>query len=277
MAAQNSTRETLTLGESDPSGHEVEEIYSDTELFCIYKAGGIVRYVLPSNYAQAKKLRMPYYEISALKSGIERLRHKEGISETDKLYAERELARGIAQLFEERKADNAKVALTEVQLWLEDILRNKFRKKYITSNIFTLIALAVVFGTIIGFYPFTLPEEFMPIKTDVAAAYSAYCLFGALGSFMSVLLGIRNINLEADLDTWDHYFAGASRIMIGVIGAVVLALALDSHFLSPGFSTNTPTPQGYYFLSIIAGFSETFVPNILRKGESSTHTNKQGE
>lgn len=63
-----------------------------------------------------------------------------------------------------------------------------------------------------------------------------------------------------------HFYAGRTRIIIGVIGALAIGLALGSRFLSPGFGSELNVPV-YYFLAFIAGFSETLVPNALRRAE----------
>jgi hypothetical protein len=101
-------------------------------------------------------------------------------------------------------------------------------------------------------------------------------------------MGIRSLDMDIDLRGWEHVFAGAIRIFIGVIGAIIVALAIDSNLLNPDFSADAGANTGanadantganagrlsvavYFFLSFLAGFSETLVPNLLRRGEQAS-------
>jgi hypothetical protein len=116
--------------------------------------------------------------------------------------------------------------------------------------------------------------------------YAIYGIFGGLGAFLSVITGIRSIDFDIDLRPWEHTFAGATRIFIGVVGAVVMGLALDSHLIDPTFghqTTHPSAPRGVLdqnvalilILTFVAGFSESLVPNLLRKGERASGATDQ--
>jgi len=100
-----------------------------------------------------------------------------------------------------------------------------------------------------------------------------------------VLTGIRSVDLDLNLTKWEHVFSGATRIMIGVIGALVIGLALDSRLIDPTFgfhetAVSAAQPPGalgaldkhvamYLIFAFLAGFSESLVPNLLRKSEQT--------
>jgi sorbitol-specific phosphotransferase system component IIA len=102
---------------------------------------------------------------------------------------------------------------------------------------------------------------------------------------MSVITGIRSVDVDLDLKGWEHIFTGATRILIGVIGAVIIGLALDSGLVNFSFGSGSEeeTPGSIkvakhlamiLIFSFIAGFSESLVPSIMRRGEQAVGTDR---
>jgi hypothetical protein len=105
------------------------------------------------------------------------------------------------------------------------------------------------------------------------------------------MIGIRSIDVNLDLKAWEHVYSGATRIFIGVIGAWVVGLALDSNLVDPTFgsmedtmptdpsggSSELPPTTAMYLIFAFAGFSESLVPNLLRRGEQAAGGDERSE
>jgi hypothetical protein len=270
------------LGDKDANGYMIDTIYWSTKQFVIYQADGQIRYTLPNDYQVAKALRVRVADLGGLRASIEDLRGEPCLSQNEKARAARETAWALALGFEddaETPSSQPKDILTKVDARLRSLLKSHYRKRYAISNFVAFVAIEAVLFLI------TLLTSYFPGSGPVLPRYSTYCMFGALGAFLSVITSIRSIDINLDLKAWEHIFAGATRILIGVIGALVIGLALDSSFLDPMFgskadpATDASTQLDkrlamYLIFSFIAGFSESLVPNILRRGEQSAGDDK---
>ena len=91
---------------------------------------------------------------------------------------------------------------------------------------------------------------------------------GSLGGIFSICLRLKTLDVNAEDGLRFTTIAGASRSIIAIRGALFVHLGMESElFLAPFSATgNAAMPLAMGFLS---GFSETFVPNMLRRAESS--------
>ena len=87
---------------------------------------------------------------------------------------------------------------------------------------------------------------------------------GALGGFLSVSIGIRKLEIDPDADWRINGIAGASRIVIAMIGSIFVYFAIVSGLVLGNLSIEDSN-AGVFAISVAAGFSESFVPNILRQ------------
>ena len=199
------------------------------------------------------------YVISTQRATIEGLREHPAIRDSDKEFAARMLARCMAQAFEGH-AEQALLVLQRVETCMASIIRGYDRMKYATATAGALIFVVIVLLMLVSSLHHFKDVDWFPLDVAALAKYAKLSMLGAIGAFLSVSLGIRRIWIDVDLDAWQHFYAGCSRIIIGVIGALAIGLALDSRFLSPGFGRDLKLPVDH-FLAFIAGFSETLVPN----------------
>jgi len=264
------------IGEEDVNGAVITNIYATTRQFVVYEANEQVRYLLPKAFEVAKGLRLKIAELGGLRASIEDLRCDPTVSANERMRAARETAWALALAFENEKAAAAgepKDILTRVDGRLRSLVKSHYRKKYCIANLaaFVAIEVALVILAVAG--------SFIYDTENVLHRYAIYGCFGGLGAFLSVITGIRSIEIDINLSRWEHVFAGATRILIGVMGAIVIGLALDSRLIDPTFGHTPPadanTPAGTLesrfalklILAFVAGFSESLVPNLLRRGE----------
>jgi hypothetical protein len=275
----------LLRGDTDKNGFKVENVFCWTRHFVIYEAESQVRFMLPEDYEVARALRRKIADLGGLRASIENLRAEPSLSHNEKIRAAREVAWALAQAFEDDEpsspsdapSDQPKEILTRVDARLRSLVKSHYRKKYVLANLAAFGAIEVILIVLaIGFAHWW----YVPPGLSAVHRYAVYGACGALGAFLSVITGIRSIDVDMNLDRWEHVFAGATRILIGVVGALVIALALDSKFIDPtlgGAHSAGETAYGslerrvalYLLFAFVGGFSESLVPNLLRKGEQA--------
>ena len=107
-------------------------------------------------------------------------------------------------------------------------------------------------------------------------------IMGSLGALLSTAVGLRSLKIDASASLVMNWVYGGQRMLVGVLGAIVLYLAIRAGIASdliPGLPTDPASDGsfGYYklsFVSVMAGFSERLVPNLLDRepGEDNDGT-----
>jgi hypothetical protein len=274
------------VGKLDPNGITIDRIFKSTRRFAIYEVGGEVRYQLPNNSTTGRKLCPRIAGLGGLRASIDDLRAELCLSSQEKERAAREMAWALALGFEDdgtTPSEEPKQILTRVDARLRSLVRGHYLKKYVIANLFAFVVIETILISIaVVVEVFKFEQGHWPILHH----YAIYGAFGALGAFLSVITGIRSIDVDINLNNWEHGFAGATRISIGVIGALVVALALDSKFIDPTLGLSPPSAEHpaahpgagslhrhvalYLLFAFVGGFSESLVPNLLRKAEQAT-------
>src|SRR6185295_19225613 len=89
---------------------------------------------------------------------------------------------------------------------------------------------------------------------------------GSMGGVLSVAVSLRKIDIDTESGPLFNYSAGAARTIIACIGAIFLHFAVTGNLLF-GVVGQNPSSAPLYALAMLAGFSETLVPNSLRRLE----------
>jgi hypothetical protein len=88
---------------------------------------------------------------------------------------------------------------------------------------------------------------------------------GATGALLSVFLNAVSKVPDSSAAKTLQYFEAVARIGAGSFGAVVAALGVQAGFLFPQLRTTPDGAAGLALVSIVAGFSERLVPDLVRK------------
>lgn len=104
-----------------------------------------------------------------------------------------------------------------------------------------------------------LPQE------HVFMAWMVGC--GSVGAFLSVSLNLKSLEIDPVAPRLMTTVSAVSRIVIGMIGAVFVLLVIKGNLVL-GLLADLNNPQALLAIGILAGFSETFVPNVLRRVET---------
>jgi hypothetical protein len=84
---------------------------------------------------------------------------------------------------------------------------------------------------------------------------------GALGAFFSVLTRNSELAVESLFDTWNTFLECAAKAMTGCIAGVLALLAVKANVVLGFVSGSEHT---LLLLSVVAGFSERLVPDLLK-------------
>ena len=96
--------------------------------------------------------------------------------------------------------------------------------------------------------------------------YSALsCLIGGLGALLSVILRMGKSNLDFNASRKLHYLEGSSRVIAGMISALIIAICIKTGILLPIFSKIDSTHLAMILGGIVAGASERFAPSIINQ------------
>jgi len=122
-----------------------------------------------------------------------------------------------------------------------------------------MLASALVVTTVSILSHIALPQEHVFMGWMVAC--------GSVGAFLSVSLNLKSLQIDPVAPRVMTTVSAVSRIVIGMIGAVFVLLVIRGN-LALGLLADLKNPQALLAIGILAGFSETFVPNVLRRVET---------
>lgn len=266
----------LVVGSPDPRGRIVLDILWAVEEFKIYKTA---RGVSPFFSDDAELARDQKEAYLALGDDIAHFNHliqtliptRLGFSRDEDASApmlteyERELARCLAQGLL-GKTEDAQRALTILRHRLERRIANRARVIHLGINVILVLAvwLTAYLISISGYEP---RFGFKPLDIGLAA------IMGSVGALFSTAVGLQKMSCDPMISTSMHWIYGAQRVLVGVLGAIIVYFGFQSGVLNGIFQTGpitgappSPADTNLYwlaFISVLAGFSERLVPNLL--------------
>lgn len=118
----------------------------------------------------------------------------------------------------------------------------------------------------------------LPLAVTDLYVYFIIVLCGSFGGYLSVSLKMKGLNIDIDSGSGIHIASGLSRMFISAISAIILYIIIISNaFL--GFINFITAENRFYVicgLAVVAGFSESFIPDILKKIEKKEVEKTQG-
>ncbi|WP_299615658.1 hypothetical protein [Pelagibius sp.] len=272
-------------GKKDGRGREVLELLWAVEDFKIYKTAKGINPHFADGTDKARGQLQQYLKLGEELAQLNHLIHlqslrswrftwrneKPGFNPSDAYY-ERELARGIADALT-GQPDRGKTTLAALSCRLEKRLRNKGR----------MINFGMCFVTTIVIVSIATLLLADPIGIDLEELALA-AIMGSVGALLSTAVGLKNLKIDTGASLVMNWVYGGQRMLVGVLGAGVLYLALRAGVATemiPGLSDapaagalpGEPQPLEPYklaFVSVLAGFSERLVPNLLdRNGDNA--------
>ena len=238
-------------GSTDPDGTKIEVVYTRTDEYVIYrgKKGKIQYYIADENVPKEERIyAQRILEIGSEMAKIYSLQPEElrGVE-----LINTQIGRAMSQCIEGR-IDAAKNLL-------KDATRRLIRLRCLQTRLNYLLAAAIT--ALIPFIILMLIKLFNLFSNfPEISLYSKILTFGALGGFLSVSLNVWQLDVDLDAGRIFNFAAGCSRIFIAVAAAFVAYFAIKAKLI---LGTIQENHYGTYVALIAAGFSESFIPNIL--------------
>ena len=170
------------------------------------------------------------------------------------------IANGIWHVFE-GNYDLAKLMIIKAIDSLNRLIQINSRIQYLTGCFFVVV---------IALIALVLSGSLFPQTWSI---YIEVMFCGALGGYLSVGISSNRLQFEPDSTRQMNILAGASRILIAISSSIFIYFAVKSDIFL-GLITNSNTEGNINheteiwairFFSVIAGFSESFVPDIIAK------------
>ena len=95
-----------------------------------------------------------------------------------------------------------------------------------------------------------------------------FMTYAAIGGFLSVSMDIKKVQIEASDFGYFQVIYGSIRILIAMLSGLIMFVLLKSELIFPRLDGS----DDYYvicLLAIVAGFSESMIPNLLKKVEDN--------
>jgi len=95
---------------------------------------------------------------------------------------------------------------------------------------------------------------------------------GSFGGFFSILIGVRRLRCEPGVYKSTYYLYGVIRMSIAILAAIIIYFAIKINLIF-GFCNDLESKEiGYFIFGVLAGFSESLVPNFLSKLENENNS-----
>lgn len=109
----------------------------------------------------------------------------------------------------------------------------------------------------------------VPILGEILFSLVLCGAAGATGALLSIFLNMITLVPDSNAARALHYAEAAIKVIAGGLGAVFAALAVRGGILFPQLSGSAHAAELLLLVSIVAGFSERLVPDLVRSVDGS--------
>lgn len=234
------------IEEVDNDGSKVERIYYKSLEYVVYRTKNVIRIDFDDDCPS-----LPKYSKNHLKLGVQLARIyswlPESLSWSEPI--NRQIARAIVVNIMGEE-DDARKMLDHAEIRIKNLKDIQGKLEYTLSS-FAVAGLMLLL--LIVFNSSCLNDYHIYIAV-------AFC--GALGGVLSVATGYASLDIDIDATTRTNCLIGASRIAIAMAAALFMYFAIYSEVLLAHLG-KLDSHVGIFLASMVAGFSERLVPNIM--------------
>lgn len=246
---------TFGQGKLDRQGRLIVEVYGTTKEYVVYRTiDNHVRIEIADDHMEPKdRTHLQRLDEIAVETSRLHALQPERLKHTN-VSILGQIARGQLQCLQ-GNTEQAKEMLADAEARMRRLRTIEGRFQYhVAGSIVVLLFVATLL------LPYFFPElRFTILKILVC---------GSIGGLLSMSIGIGKLEIDPYADWRINALAGVSRIVIAMLASTFIYFAMEAGLVFS--SIRESSPYAIYALAMVAGFSETFVPNIIRNVETSS-------
>lgn len=146
------------------------------------------------------------------------------------------------------EVENANKILIGTLKKIENIMKLRAKDYYRSGSFFLVMIVTIFYYTLRATHPYLIAV-----------------LGGAIGSSLSITINLDKVKLDYENGFLSLIWLGATRCCIGVICGIIAYGAVNADLLLGYISSSDK--WGYFIIAVIAGFSETLIPNFINRIE----------
>ncbi len=233
-------------------GKKSKHIYSATETYIVYTLKSDPHML---HYTYSDSIISPLSLISAKVVEID--------STISRLYSKKRYvglkAKAYIECFE-GKPQNGLDILNQIKSLADKDFNHQIK---ITYLLWTLAL--ILFNTAVCLFLYYTKDQ-----VDYGPFYQYYIIatFGSFGGFLSTINKINKLDFKEEDSKVLLIFLAISRIFLSMLASIVIYVLIKSNILL-GILNNVENVYVFYIFSVAAGFSETFIPDILKRIQKS--------
>lgn len=258
---------SIAIGKEDSNGQKIYAIYVKSDEFAIYSTGinCSIRDITIFIGTKDPDDRLPIDKLQAVRSDFDKLKsvaEKAG----DTSYSDRVAQALAVAIFDD--PEKARVLLHKIY---QDII-NAYKERVVGKLIYVTgtFSIAIIVGSFALYLYIFQPESFV-IKRPAFYEICLLCAFSTLGGLISVSRGLTKIDVEKGLGHIPYLLHGIERNVFSVIGGAFIYVLIKSNLLFGFVNTLEDQFSGLMVFGFLSGFSETLIPNALKRIEDSAN------
>jgi hypothetical protein len=168
----------------------------------------------------------------------------------------------IARMLEKSEQPVIIESLTNAETFLNDRMKEKAKIWFLSSSFLTLFLASIS----IILYSTFLNNNYTYQNINIFELFLSTC-FGALGAMISIIRRSNKLNINLSSGRTIHYIEGTTRILVGMIGALLLFLLIKADIFLGILSTSSYSFSFLLSICMAAGGSERLVPSLIKQAE----------
>ena len=137
-----------------------------------------------------------------------------------------------------------------------ELYKSNIGRFYYLLSCLSIVVIAILFSYLLKKYKFI--PEIIP--------HFYIMSYASIGGFLSVAKDIKKIQIDPSDFGWFQVFYGAIRILISMLSGLIIYILIKSELILPNLNLQDNI-YVIFILAIAAGFSESMIPNLLKKIE----------
>mgnify|MGYP001037253028 CR=1 FL=1 len=261
-------------GDTDPStGKIIRKLIMNTTDYIVYLDQDYrIQWETTDNYLASKgnKYSDLFGEVITKVTELEGLSEVSVLPEAQKREYRTLLGSAITMMLEKEKDAVIRGVLREADRYLNDRMTELARKWYLLSSSGVTLLACIAF-MLLWVFRDGAESIFQARAVDVMLGTG----LGALGALFSIITRSSKLRVNVSAGRAIHYIEGTARVVVGMIGALLVALAIEAGMFLGVINTSTYSLTLLLAVCLIAGASERMAPSIIRRVEGMAENEKK--